>query len=114
MRLYIQLRKCMYTTRELFLVEEKDGSFIRAVMSYMKIFLQNRHLLFSSRTQLIIRLPTLSACRERMCWLQPQESGDHCSSSGYYCPYKDILVVTVVLGHLVSMGLTPWVYQSGD
>lgn len=111
---YIQLHKCIYTIRKLFLVEEKDGNFIRAVASYIKIFLENRHLLFSFRTQLIIWLPTLSACRERMCWLQPQEPGGHCSSSGYYCPYKDILVITVVLGHLVSMGLTPWVYQFWD
>lgn len=79
-----------------------------------KIFLENRHLLFSFCTQLIIWLPTLSACRKRMCWLQPREPGGHCSSSGYYCPYKDILVITVVLGHLVSMGLTPWVCQFWD
>ena len=102
----------IHTTRELFHDWKKKWQLHQASHVPDKIFLENTHLFlfsFFAYSQLIIWLPTCSASRERMCWLQPQESGGHCDSSGCFCPHTVLLVVHVFLVSLVSMGLIPWV-----
>lgn len=113
-KMYVAIHTVTYihTTRELFHNWKKKWQLHQASHVLDKIFLEDTHLFlfsFFTYSQLIIWLPTCSASRERMCWLQPQESGGHCDSSGCFCPHTVLLVVHVFLVSLVSMGLIPWV-----
>lgn len=90
-----------YIQPESYFMTEKSGSFIQAShVQADKIFLENTHLFlfsfFHLYSQLIIWLP-MFCLKERMYWLQPQESGGHCDSSGCFCPHTVLLVVHVFL-----------------